>query len=90
MEVFSKTAEDEVVVRWMSEGDGEFEVSDVHNVGFTRGTKIVLHLRADCREFAREKEIENIIKKHSLFINYPIKVNGKVVNQLQAIWYRDR
>lgn len=31
-----------------------------------------------------------MLKRHSLFINYPIKLNGQLVNSLQAIWYRDK
>lgn len=59
-------------------------------MGFSRGTKIVLKLKPECREFAKESEIEKILKKYSLFITYPIKINGHLVNNLQAIWYRDK
>lgn len=77
-------------MRWVSDGSGEFEVSDVENVGFDRGTKIILKLRPDCREFCKEMELEKILKKYSLFITYPIKLNGALVNSLQAIWYREK
>ena len=59
-------------------------------MGFERGTKITLKLRPDSREFSTETEIEKIIKKFSQFISYPIKLNGQVLNNLQAIWYRDK
>jgi TNF receptor-associated protein 1 len=65
-------------------------VSDADNLGFQRGTKINLKLRADCREFSTESEIDKIIKKFSQFISYPIKLNGQTLNNLQAIWYRDK
>jgi HSP90 family molecular chaperone len=39
-------------VRWVSDGSGEFEVSDVENIGFDRGTKIVLKLKPESREFS--------------------------------------
>lgn len=47
-------------------------------------------MRADAREFATEGEVEKIIKKFSQFISFPIKLNGQVLNNLQAIWYRDK
>jgi TNF receptor-associated protein 1 len=59
-------------------------------LGFKRGTKIVLKLRADCREFSREGEVERVVSKFSQFISYPIQLNGQQLNSLQAIWYRDK
>lgn len=89
VEVFSQAAGAEGV-RWASDGSGQYEVSTVANLDFPRGTKIVLKLKAESREFAREQEVEKILKKYSLFITYPIKVNGQLVNNLQAVWYRDK
>lgn len=74
----------------MSDGSGEYEVSTVENLDFKRGTKIVLKLKAESREFSRETEVEKILRKYSLFINFPIKLNGQLINNLQAIWYRDK
>lgn len=76
VEVLSKTESNNKGVRWVSDGSGEFEVSSVDNIGFERGTKITIKLKPECREFCRENEVEKIIKKHSLFITYPIKLNG--------------
>merc|ERR1719468_99678 len=39
-----------------------------------RGTKIVLHMKEDQMEFNDEKKIKEIVKKHSQFIDYPIKL----------------
>ena len=60
------------------------------NTKFDRGTRITIKLRPDSREFAAENEVEKVIKKFSQFISYPIKLNGQVLNSLQAIWYRDK
>ena len=75
VEVYSKT-EGYSGVRWVSDGSGEFEVSDVENIGFERGTKIVMKLKPESREFSVENEVDKIIKKFSQFISYPIKLNG--------------
>lgn len=49
----------------MSDGTGEYEVSDAEHLGFDRGTKINLKLKPECREFSQENEIEKVIKKFS-------------------------
>lgn len=76
VEVFSKNANTDTGVRWVSDGTGDYEVSNVSNLDFDRGTKIIMTLRPDCREFARESVVEKIIRKYSMFITYPIKLNG--------------
>ena len=47
VEVYSRAASGEQAVLWSSDGTGEYEVSDVENLDFERGTKIVLRLRKD-------------------------------------------
>lgn len=89
VEVYSKT-EGYPGVRWVSDGSGEYEVSDVEQIGFERGTKIVIKLKPESREFSSENEIDKIIKKFSQFITYPIKLNGQLVNSQQALWQKDK
>ncbi len=76
VEVITKSDAQSHGVRWISDGSGEYEVSSADHLSFERGTKIVLKLKPECREFCKESEIEKILKKYSLFITYPIKLNG--------------
>lgn len=40
-------------------------VSDAANLQFERGTKIVIKLKPDAREFCQETEIDKIVSKFS-------------------------
>ncbi len=90
VEVLTKSDSSSKPIRWVSDGNGEFEVYDVSEVNFTRGTQIKLYLTPECWNFSQPWEVEAILKKFSLFITYPIKLNGEVINSMQAIWYWDK
>jgi hypothetical protein len=47
-----------------------------------RGTKIVLHLKADATSFAKKEEVTKIVKKYSNFVNYPILVDEERLNNV--------
>lgn len=53
------------------------------------GTKIVIHLKTDCREFSDEETVRGIIQKYSNFVGNPIYLNGKKANTIQALWLTD-
>jgi molecular chaperone HtpG len=61
VEVLTKNDESSDGVSWISDGSGEFVVSDASNLDFERGTRITLKLRPDCREFSQENEVEKIV-----------------------------
>ena len=89
VEVFSKQ-EGSQGVRWVSDGSGEYQISTIENMEFERGTKIVLRLNPNAIQFCREGEVEKIIRKYSVYNKFPINLNGHLVNNLEAIWYRDK
>merc|ERR1711910_273165 len=53
---------------------GSFTIKPDHGEPLGRGTKIVLHLKEDQTEWVEEKKIKDVVKKHSQFIGYPIKL----------------
>ncbi|KAJ8297867.1 hypothetical protein KUTeg_024398 [Tegillarca granosa] len=57
--------------------------------GVQRGTKIVIHLKGDCYDFAKEDIIKDVVKKYSNFVGVPIYLNGKKINIVQALWMMD-
>jgi molecular chaperone HtpG len=70
--------------QWSSDGAGSYKIESVEQA--PRGTKIVVHLREDAIEFAEKYRIENVIKKYSNFVPFPIKLNGEQINKISAIW----
>ncbi|WP_178861294.1 molecular chaperone HtpG [Thiomicrorhabdus cannonii] len=58
--------------RWVSKGEGEYTLETVEKP--TKGTEIVLHLKADMDEFLDNYRLKNIITTYSDHINFPIKM----------------
>lgn len=66
---------------------GTYEIQPAE--GVQNGTKIVIYLKPDCREFADEDTVLNVIKKYSNFVGSSLYVNGKKANIVQPIWLAD-
>merc|ERR1719447_724591 len=71
--VTSKHNDDEQYV-WESSAGGSFTIRPGDDPELKRGSKIVLHMKEDQAEFIEEKKVKEVVKKHSQFIGYPIKM----------------
>lgn len=76
IEIFTKSyREKEKAVHWVSDGNSTYKIGDTDKK--TRGTKIVMHLAAEEKEFSDEKVIKKLLAKYCSFMPYPIYLNPK-------------
>jgi len=58
---------------WESSAGGTFSVKlDEGGEPLGRGTEVTLFLKEDCKKYAEEKALKELIKKHSQFIGWPM------------------
>lgn len=89
VKVYSRSwRQDEPGHVWSSDGSGSYEIEE--SEGERRGTKIVIKLKEDCADFAQDWKVKEILERYSAFVSYPINLNAKRVNTIQALWLRNK
>jgi molecular chaperone HtpG len=88
--VTSKRAGEDKAWTWESEGRGEFTVTPAEKK--SRGTEIVLHIKASEDQWLDGANVSKVVAKYSDHIALPVKLNDgtaeKHVNQAAALWTR--
>jgi molecular chaperone HtpG len=90
VEVVSRKAGTSKSSIWESDGQSGFAINNSEDQQAV-GTKIILHLKKDAKEFATTDKIKSLIKKYSDHISVPINIkeaDGEIeqVNSATAIW----
>lgn len=98
--VETRKAGSDKTVRWESNGEEEFSLSEDAKRD-TQGTSVILYLKADDKQYLEPWRITSIVKKYSDFIEHPIKMlethkdkdgkettEDKTLNSQKAIWLR--
>ncbi len=98
VEVITRKAGEDKAWRWTSDGKGDFEIEPAERDG--NGTTVVVHLNDEGKEFADRWRIEELIRKYSNHIAFPIylrypssdKKDVKIdqVNSASALWRRPK
>jgi TNF receptor-associated protein 1 len=89
VKVYSRSwKKDEPAHVWTSDGSGSYEVEEVSDQ--SRGTKIVIELKDDAHDFSKDWKIKEILERYSAFVSFPVNLNGKHINTVQALWLRNK
>lgn len=96
--VTSRRAGSEEVWTWSSSGGSGFEIAPAGKDGAqlpSRGTEIVLHLKADAAKYLEAYEIERIVTAYSDNIQFPIELvpeegEPRQINSASALWQRPK
>ena len=81
---------------WSSSGGSGFEIAQgPAEAAPTRGTNIVLHLKADAAKYLEAFEIERIVRSYSDNIQFPIELvpeegEARQINSASALWQRPK
>ena len=75
VEIFTKSYKDVPAVHWESDGNATYSIEKCDKKD--RGTKIVMHILAEEKEFLEESNIKNLVRKYCSFMSYNIYVAYK-------------
>ena len=73
---------------WTSDGTGSYEIEE--SADLRRGTKIVIELKDECADFSQDWKIKEVLERYSSFVSFPINLNAKRINTVQALWLRSK
>jgi molecular chaperone HtpG len=84
---------------WESEAKGDYEVRAGERAG--RGTDVVLHLKADAKEYLDEWQVRSVVRKYSDYVRWPIRLEvqndddktkkeWQTLNEASALWTRNK
>ena len=98
VEILTKKAGESQAWKWVSDGKEAFSIEEAEKED--QGSRIILHLKEDAKEYLDYWKISSIIKKYSDYIAYPVKmthtikkddkdvVEDSTLNSMKAIWLR--
>ena len=89
VEVFSRSwRESGEDLLWTSDGVSGYSIEEAS--GLQRGVKIVLHLKEEHAEYAEESRVKHLVERYSNFVGFPIHLNGERINQVEALWLKNK
>ena len=73
VEVYTKTHDGDEFV-WRSSASKEYTIDPVTEPTLKRGSRLVLHMKDDTKEYLEETTLKDIINKHSQYVDYNIEL----------------
>ena len=75
VEIFTKSYKDVPAVHWESDGNATYSIEECDRKD--RGTKIVMHISAEEKEFLEESTIKELVRKYCSFMPFNVYVSYK-------------
>ena len=89
VEVYTRSwKEDGESLKWSSDGKTGYEIEEVE--AQARGVKMVVNLKDDQEEYAKEHRVKALLERYSNFVPFPILLNGERVNKVEALWLKNK
>ena len=73
---------------WISDGKTGYEIEPAEDVA--RGAKIVIKLSEEHKAFAQEAKLKHLVETYSNFVGFPVMIDGKRVNEVEALWLKNK
>ena len=99
VEVISKKYDDNKTWKWQSDGSAQFTINESEEKIDKHGTKIILHLKDDAKDFVDRFHIKHIVQTYSDHINFPIEfipenleagAKLELLNSASALWKKSK
>ena len=93
VEIFTKSYKDEPAVRWESDGNSTYTMSETEKA--ERGTKIVMHIAEGEEDFLKESVVRELLRKYCSFMPYEVYLNpnndekDKAINNTTPLYLKD-
>ncbi|MFT4175126.1 MAG: molecular chaperone HtpG [Luteolibacter sp.] len=73
---------------WTSDGKSGYEIEEAAEA--ERGVKLVMKLKEESKEYATESRVKHLIQTYSNFVGFPIYLNGVRINEVEALWLKNK
>ena len=93
VEIYTKSYKNEPAVKWESDGNSEYTITPCDKA--ERGTKIVMHIAKEEKEFLKEATVRQLLTKYCSFMPFDIYLNpknddkDKPVNNTTPLYLKD-
>lgn len=93
VEVVTRRAGSDAAVRWVSGGEGGYTLEDATRDA--TGTDVILHLRAEEKEFLEPSRLRHLVQRYSDHIGVPVRLclrgnEPDTLNRAAAFWTRPK
>jgi molecular chaperone HtpG len=94
VEVLTRLAGTKEGWRWSSDGKGEFAINDADDEAPARGTRVIVHLKKDEKEFLEPPRVSTVVRKYADHIAVPVVLidgdSKEELNSTSALWTRPK